>query len=179
MLLKCFWTNRRLAAYLDGALSGRRVQAVAGHLRDCPECRGEVSRLEQLRGLLRATLTMAPEPDWTGFWGGIRGRIMSERPKPWREGWGWFPRLAFGGALGGLAAGVLLLAVLLWPLGSTEGPGRPGGVVVNTVETAHPNGNVMVFSSPEDEMTVIWVFGLDQPGEQSHMRPVSQTGDRA
>lgn len=176
--LTCFWMKRRLAPYLDGALSGRRGRAVVSHLQGCPGCRGEVSRLERLRELLRSTLTVGPDPDWTGFWGWIRGRILSERPRRRREAWGWSPRVALGGALGGVVAGVLLLVLLLWPVASPEGPALPAGVVVNTVETAHPNGNVMVFSSPEDEMTVIWVFGLEQPGDQSQIRPVSLTGDR-
>lgn len=173
--LRCFWMKRRLAAYLDEALPGQRAQAVAGHLQGCPECRGEVSRLERLRGLLRSTLTVGADPDWTGFWEGVRRRIGSERPKPWREAWGWYPRLALGGAV----AGLLLLAALLWPIGPTEGPAPLAGVVVNTVETTHPNGNVVVFSSPEDDMTVIWVLGLDQSGDESWIRPVGLTGDPA
>ena len=174
-MMKCFWMKRRLAPYLDGALPGQRAEAVASHLQACAECRGEVSRLERLRGLLRSTLTAGPDPDWTGFWDGVRGRIRSERPRPWREAWGWYPRLALGGAV----AGLLVLAALLWPMGPPEGPARPGGVVVNTVETAHPNGNLMVFSSPEDDMTVIWVFGLEQPqGDETRIVPASFNGGR-
>jgi hypothetical protein len=132
-----------------------------------------VSRLERLRGLLRSTFTVGPDPDWTRFWEGVRGRILSERPRPWSEAWGWSPRLALGGAL----AALFLLAALLWPIGPTEGPARPGGVVVNAVETAHPDGNLMVFSSPEDDMTVIWVFGFDQPsGDETQIVPASFNG---
>ena len=55
----------------------------------------------------------------------------------------------------------------------------PIGVVVNTVETAHPDGNLMVFSSPEDDMTVIWVFGFDQPsGDETRIVPASFNGGR-
>ena len=165
--------KRRLAPYLDGALSAERAEAVAGHLRDCAECRGEVSRLERLRSVLRSTFAVGPDPDWSGFWDGARGRILSERPRPWREARGWSPSLALGGAL----AGLFILAALLWPIGPTEGPARPVGVVVNTVETAHPEGNLMVFSSAEDDMTVIWVFGLDRaPGDETRVVPASFNG---
>jgi hypothetical protein len=134
-----------------------------------------VSRLERLRGLVHSTFTVGADPDWTGFWAGVRGRILSERPRPWREAWGWSPGLALGGAL----AGLFLLAALLWPIGPTEGPARPAGVVVNTVETAHPDGNLMVFSSSEDDMTVIWVFGFDQPpGDETRIVPASFNGGR-
>jgi hypothetical protein len=174
--LRCFWMKRWLAPYVDGALSGKRAEAVASHLRGCSECRGEVSRLERLRGLVRATLTPGPDPDWTGFWDGVRSRILRERRRPWREAWGWSPGLALGGAL----AALFILAALLWPMGPTEGPGRPAGVVVNAVETAAPDGNLMVFSSPEDEMTVIWVFGLDRaPGDETRIVPVSWGGNRS
>lgn len=168
--LKCFWMRRRLAPYLDGALSGPEAGAVAAHLQTCAGCQGEASGLERLKGLVGSTLLSAPDPDWSGFWGGVRHRILTERPR--REGWGLYPRLALGGAL----AGLLLMAAALWPRGPQEIPILRPGVVVNAVETAQPEGNLMVFTNPEDEMTVIWVFGLDQPGDQSRIRPVSMTG---
>lgn len=172
--LKCFWIKRRLAPYLDGALSGERAEAVASHLRGCAECRGEASRLERLRGLLRSTFTVGPDPDWTRFWDGVRGRIISERPRPRSEAWGWSPRLALGGAL----AALFLLAALLWPIGPTERPARPAGVVVNAVETSHPDDNLLVFSSPEDDMTVIWVLGPDRTtGDETRVIPVSLGGN--
>ena len=143
--------------------------------RSCADCRGEVSRLERLRALLRSAFTAGPDPDWAGFWDGVRRRIGTERLWPWREAWGWYPRLALAGAL----AGVLLVGILLWQFAPTEEPAPTAGVVVNTVETAPPNGNVMVFSSPEDDMTVIWILGLDRtPGDETRVVPVSATGNR-
>lgn len=180
--ITCLWMKRQLPPYLQGALSPERARKVAHHLDGCVECQREVSRVERLIGLVRATLPTGPDPDWTGFWDGVRHRILTERPRPWREAWGrwlsWpisgYPRLALGGAL----AGVLLLAVVLWRSGPQEMAVVPPGVVVSAVETAHPDGSVLVFSSPEDEMTVIWVFGLDQPADQSRVRPVSSGGER-
>lgn len=171
----CLWMRQRVAPYLDGALSERLSRAVAGHLRRCDGCREEAARLERLRRLLSATLQAVPEPDWTGFWDGVRRRTLTASPAPWREAWGaglwrpirWSPRLALGGAL----AGLLLLSGVLWQVRPPGSPGLPRGVVVSAVETVHPDGNVMVFASPEDEMTVIWVFGLDQPADQSRLGP--------
>ena len=173
--LRCFWMRGRLAAYLDGALSAKHAEAVAAHLQGCVGCGQEAARLERLREIVRTTL-LVPDPDWSGFWDSVRRRILAERPSPWREAWriGFWRqisghrRLAMGGAL----AGLLLLAAALWPRGPQETPILPPAVVVNALETAQPEGNLMVFTSPEDEMTVIWVFGLDQPGEQSRLRPV-------
>ena len=54
--LKCFWMRRRLAAYLDGVLSGQEAGAVAAHLQSCAECQGEASGLERLKGLVGSTL---------------------------------------------------------------------------------------------------------------------------
>jgi hypothetical protein len=172
--LTCFWTKRRLAPYLDGALSPGLAPKVEGHLQGCAGCRREASRLERQRGLLRGDLGVVPDPDWSEFWGGIRRRILTERARPWREAWGeglwrpvsWYPRLALGGAL----AGAVVLAAMLWQSGPPQTLVPFAGVVVSAVETAHPDGNLVVFSSPEEEMTVIWVFGLDQPADQSRHR---------
>lgn len=177
----CFWMRRRLAAYFGGTLSVQQAGVVAAHLKGCAGCGQEASRLERLRKLVHATLAAGPDPDWSGFWGGVRRRILTESPRPWREAWwggvwrqiSWRPRLALGGAL----AGLLLMAAALWPRGPQETPMLPPTVVVTAVETAHPEGNLAVFSSPEDEMTVIWVFGLDQPADQSRIRPVGLSGE--
>jgi anti-sigma factor RsiW len=179
--LSCLSITRQLSFYRDGALSGRRARAVDRHLRSCDHCRREDARLERLATLLRATFPEAPEPDWSGFWPGIRTRIVAMPRRTWREAlarWVWwpagrYPRFALGGAL----AGFLLLASVLGQYGLQERPLFPPGVVISAVETLHPNWSVMVFSSPEDEMTVIWVFGLDQPSDQSQLgRPGVRIG---
>lgn len=172
--LRCLWITRLVSSYRDGALSERRARAVEHHLKSCDHCRREDARLERLATLLRGTFPEAPEPDWSGFWTGIRTRIVVTPRRTWREAlaqWVWwpagrYPRVALGGAL----AGFLLLASVLWQYGLQERPLFPPGVVVSAVEALHPNGSVMVFASPEDEMTVIWVFGLDQPADQSQLR---------
>lgn len=163
MPLFCFWLRRQLSPYVDGALSDRRARGVARHLRKCVGCRGEVSRLERLQSLVRETFLTVPEPDWGGFWDGVRHRILADserRGTRWGLWWPGrlYPRLAVGGAV----AGLLLVGGVLWQSGIQEPLHSPSGVVVSAVETPDPNRSVMLFSSPEDEMTVIWVFGPER-----------------
>jgi len=63
-------------------------------------------------------------------------------------------------------AGILLFGLVLWRSDDHVELGGPG-VVVRALEVLNPNTSVMVFSTPEPELTVIWVFGLDPSGEQS------------
>lgn len=168
----CFWVRRRLSPYVDGGLSGRPARAIANHLRRCPGCREAASRLERMRALVQETFSGGPEPDWSGFWEGVRRRIALE-PEPRATRWGlWWPsrvrpRLALGGAVAGL---LLLLGGVLWQSAIQE-ESVPSGVVVSAVETSDPNKSVMIFSSPEDEMTVIWILGPEQPPDESWLRP--------
>ena len=83
------------------------------------------------------------------------------------------PRLVFGAAAAAAAVG--LLAILApWPdtvqrpavppppvatPGATETPVL-AQVLIQSVETDDPQSSVMVFDSPESDMTVLWVFGL-------------------
>jgi hypothetical protein len=34
--------------------------------------------------------------------------------------------------------------------------------MVHSVETADPESSVMVYTNPESDMTVVWVFGLER-----------------
>jgi len=116
------------------------------------------------------------EPEWDGFWPGIRRRIAAEGPAVGRSVWqprrawslGWFPRLA----IGSVAAGLLFLGLFLWR-GDHHVEILAPGIVVRTVEVSNPNTSVMVFAAPEHEMTVIWVFGLDPAMDQS-LRPPTE-----
>jgi hypothetical protein len=68
-----------------------------------------------------------------------------------------------------VAAGVApaLGAALLVTLGvwqwTPSGPGpSQAGVMVTSARTDDPRGTVMVYSTPEQDVAVVWVFGLDQ-----------------
>jgi anti-sigma factor RsiW len=156
----CYRNRRRLGAYLDEALDQETARSTAAHLASCGGCQREAGELRRLRGLLQSSLVPA-EPDWTGFWQGVVRGIEDRRelrPVPARRGWwdaAWRPRWA----LGALAA--LVMAVGVWQL--TPGP-RPSeaGVVVTSASTEDPRGTVMVYSTREQDVAVVWVFGLDE-----------------
>lgn len=165
MSVRCLRVRRKVGAYLDTALPEPEARVVGHHLEACERCRGEARGQERMRTLLRSAVSSPAAPERDEFWSGVRARLLStdlparralRLPLPW---WpvGWAPRVAVAGA------SVLLLALVLWQgLPRREGP-RPG-VVVRAIEAEHP---VMVFSTPEQEMTVIWVFGLAPTSDRS------------
>jgi hypothetical protein len=110
---------------------------------------------------MRRTLTPG-EPDWTGFWQGVVRGIEDRRdarPVRVERSWwqrAWRPRWALGGAL----AAALLMSIGVWQW--TPGPQLDAGVLVTSATTDDPRGTVMVYSTPEQDVAVVWVFGLDK-----------------
>ena len=162
--LGCLWNRSRLEAYTDGALEAPAARAVTAHVERCPACRTRVERLRRLRDVVSVEAGPAADPDWTGFWPAVRRRIASEPARPavkdawwlpfWKPVWG-HPRLATVTA----AMAALLLSFSFWPGQEGEVPvAWAGPVVVQDVSTADPGGSVMVYSTPERDVTVIWVF---------------------
>ena len=173
---QCRRTQRALGPYRDGELPPERRTRVEHHLEGCLTCRTELAQIERVSALLRVPLAEPPEAVWAAFWPQVRARLSeAERrkptpwPVPWADAWRvrwWAPLLAHPRlALGSAAVGLALLAVGTWQgvqwMGSPV-PLVPRGVVVQSVESADPNSTLMVFSHPEAELTVVWVFGLDQ-----------------
>jgi anti-sigma factor RsiW len=162
-VLTCYRNRHRIGAYLDEALDAPTARATATHLATCERCQGEADALRRLRGLLRRNLTPAP-PDWTGFWQGVVRGIEDQkaaRPAPAPRHWwqqAWRPRWAVGSAL----AAALLVTLGLWQSTSTGPSPAQAGVMVTSARTEDPRGTVMVYSTPEQDVAVVWVFGLDQ-----------------
>lgn len=191
-VLTCFRTRRRIGAYLDGALEADAAASAARHLAECASCRREAEGLQRTKALLQRALspeTVPAPPDWTAFWPGILRGIEAGRRVPaakphagWRRA-----RWALGGAL--VAALVIGATLSQWqaqrqeqtqtaappvlekpvlvsttagenpvPLGTTvEDP-----VLISSADTEHPDGSVMIYHTPERDMSVVWVFGVNE-----------------
>ena len=155
-VLTCYFTRRRLDAWLDGALDESAAGRVSAHAGGCPRCQSEVAELGRLRALLRDTLRPA-EPDWTGFWQGVvRGVEDARSTRPVRGVSAWQrPRWA----LSAMAA-ALLLTVGVWQFMPGPAPVE-AGVHVSSARTEDPRATVMVYSTPEQDVAVVWVVVLD------------------
>jgi len=170
--LGCLWNRPRLEGLVDGALDPRAGRSVSQHASGCSSCRAEVERLRRLRALVKSSQVEVADPDWSAFWPGIHARIVREQPRPFRDAW-WLPvwKPVWGHprvALGGLVAAGLVAAVMLWPSPTTVTTASvTNPVVVQDVSTSDPDHGVMVYSNPDDEMTVIWVFNPTEQEEQS------------
>jgi anti-sigma factor RsiW len=177
--LVCWLIRPRLGAFQDGELGPAARAKTTAHLARCPACAGERAALGRLRASLASRLPEPSEAAWGVFWPQVRARIAAApaaAPMPGRPGllslraWGpW--RLAFGSGLAAALAVVLVLAP--WQREPDRpddprvaGPGGPAtrAVVVQSVETADPQSSVMIFTNPDSDVTVVWVFGLEATG---------------
>lgn len=159
-MLTCFFAHRRLGAYLDGALDEPVARSTASHLAVCTRCQREIESLRSLRAALQR-LRPAPEPDWTGFWPGVvrrieEARLLGSSPvrrRGWRQ-----PRWALGGA----ALAAVAVSVVAWQLSTSPiAPSDFPPVMIRSADTDDPRGSVMVYSTREQDVTVVWVLGLD------------------
>lgn len=155
-LLSHYLNRRRLGAYLDGALDDVTARSTAAHLATCGVCQREAEGLRRLRALVQQSAAVA-DPDWTGFWPAIVRGVEAAKtarvaPAPRRA---WRPRWALGGAL----AAALLLSIGVWQFGPSGT--SPDGVIVRSASTGDPRATVMVYGTPERDVAVVWVLGLD------------------
>ena len=126
-----------------------------------------------------------PERTWEAFWPQVRARLAVADPgsRPgWQRLWvgGERHRLVLAPALAAVALAVLaVLAPWQRAPRAPSLPGAPTGpapvtvaldpaaldhVVIQSIETADPETPVMVYSSPDSDVTVLWVFGLERTG---------------
>jgi anti-sigma factor RsiW len=177
----CWLVRRRLGAYQDGELSPGARRRVEGHVRGCAQCGAELSALGRFKAALAVYTADPPEAVWTAFWPQVRDRIAAPAPatkSAWERGWETVrsrPRLGLAPALAAAALAVLAM-VAPWqrapqqvpaPTVVASGLESPGTqqaaldqVVIQSIETEDPDLPVMVYASPESDVTVLWVFGL-------------------
>jgi anti-sigma factor RsiW len=155
-VLICYRTRWRLGAWLDGALDEGTAHSTAAHVATCGVCQRETGELRRLHTHLSRAGGVG-DPDWTGFWPGVVRGIEDRRvPRPVRSASRWGrPQWA----VGALAA-TLLISLGLWQFGPGTGPLEPG-VLVSSASTGDPRATVMVYGSPERDVAVVWVLGLD------------------
>jgi anti-sigma factor RsiW len=157
-VLTCYRARKVLGAYLDGALGEGDARWTERHLAACAACQAEVAQLRRIKALIAETAAV-PEPDWTGFFPGIVRGIQDEQraeaPEPARA-WRWWPQWAMGGAAVATAA----LALVLW-----HGAGVPlpaeASVRVHAADTDDPGATVMVYTSAEKDLAVVWLLSSD------------------
>jgi anti-sigma factor RsiW len=177
----CWLIRRRLGAYQDGELTAGRRQRVERHVGQCEACRGELAGLGRLRAALALDVAEPPEGMWVAFWPQVRARIATtpsaSADPAWRRIREVVPlrrRLALAPAL---AAGALAVVAVVAPWQRvpqetpTSGPTAPVAqlaaldeVVIQSIETEDPDVPVMVYASPDSDVTVLWVFGLEPTG---------------
>ena len=177
----CWLIRRRLSAYQDGELSPGARNRVGAHVRGCEPCSRQLEALGRLRTALALDAADPSEAVWTAFWPQVRARITAPAPAPepvWKRAWEAVrvrPRLGLAPAL---AAGALAVLAVVAPWQhapqQTPSPASVAGgpetasvqpaaldqVVIQSIETEDPDIPVMVYASPESDVTVLWVFGL-------------------
>ena len=159
-MLTCYRARRWLGAYLDDALARGDAGWTERHLASCASCQREVAELRRVKALV-AEAASVREPDWTGFWPGIVRGIDADRQRsvvtaPPRRVWRLWPQWALGGA----AVAALAIAVVSWQGGRLPVTAE-AGVRVDAANTEYPGATVMVYTPPDREMAVVWLFDSD------------------
>ncbi len=157
--MTCREASKLLPLFFDGELDARQMRAVALHDTRCPQCEGELRRMERLHDVINDTLSASlDEIDLSNFWPAVDRRLGTVRLS-WRERvltwWserdsGWAVRIpAFA------AAGVIALLTLLLLMRASQSPpsSDPGAsqFAADTVDIQSLNidgGSVAVVSDP-------------------------------
>jgi len=156
-VLTCYRTRRRIGAFLDDALDPRASSAAAAHIATCARCHAELATLRRLGTMLRQSAPSPTPPDWTGFWEGV-WRGIEAPPVQVRARPRWQPRLVASAA----AALVVGASVFLWQFPRAPFTSQAvAAISVNSASTSHPRGTVMIYSPPEKDLAVVWVFSDD------------------
>ena len=156
--------EEQFTAWADGKLSGPELAAFEKELEQHPEALAERDAALKLGAMLRGNPT-APKLANADFFNlQIQQRIAADRPreKAAGSGAGWFwslPRLAWAGAACLLIAGAMFKTLI--PTGSTVSEADPYFAQVVESWTSEPGVSAITVYNPKDNVTVLWLDGLD------------------
>ena len=156
--------EEQFTAWADGKLSGPELAAFEKELERHPEAAADKSAVQKLGRLLRENGN-APKLTNADFFNlQIQQRIAADRPRERaREktsGWFWsLPRLLIAGATCLLIAGVMFKTLI--PTGSTVSETDPYFAQVVESWTSEPGVSANTVYNPKDNVTVLWLDGLD------------------
>ena len=163
-------TEEELIGYREGESKER--QAIAAHLKECPECREELARIEAVFGALAAMPVPDPGEDYgERVWQRIAPRLDEKRAR-WWESLFVPERLA---ALGGVAA----LVILAFVAGRWTNPRIP---VAEQADAAKVRERVLVVAVGEHlGRTEMVLMELENAPAQKGQKPIniSETQRRA
>jgi anti-sigma factor RsiW len=155
--------EERFTAWIDGELTGSELAAFEKELAAHPEAATERDAALKLRGFLRGHPTAPRLANADFFNMQLQQRIAAESPRahePARRTWSFWtlPRLALAGGLSLVIAGVLF-QTLIPPSVTTDT--SPYFAQVVEAWPADPGISASTVYSPEDNVTVLWLDGLD------------------
>lgn len=158
--------EERYTAWIDGQLTGPELGSFEKELDDRQTAEADKLDAHRLGGLLRAygTAPALPNPDF--FNHQLMARITAEQPKETTHTGGgrWF----FSWPFLRLASVGVAAAVLGWGMARTiihdvpTAPHQPAyyAQIIET-RTADPNISATVLHSEQDNITVLWLDGMD------------------
>jgi anti-sigma factor RsiW len=121
MPMECGQVREMFSGYLDGAINGREMQAIAGHLEDCTICHREFETWRGMQTVL-TSVGMAKAPEDLG----VRLRVAISHESARRQGH-WWDGIALQWANGlrpallQVGAGVACAVLLLGSIGALVG----------------------------------------------------------
>ena len=155
--------EERFTAWVDGQLTGSALAEFEKELAAHPEAAAERAEARKLGDLLRAQ-PAPPMGNEDFFHHQLMQRLAAETPRaaaPGRaRGWFWsLPRLVLAGAACLALAGGLFTALI--PAGRP--PSAPSDYYAEVLDLrpGDPSISASTLSNPEDNVTVVWLDGLD------------------
>ena len=157
--------EEQYTAWIDGKLTGTELAAFEKELAQHPEAAGDRQAAQKLGKLLRETAGAPALTNADFFNLQIQQRIATAQPREraWGSGAGWFwslPRLVWAGAACLLMAGAMFK--LLIPTGDPANiADDPYFAQVVESWTSEPGIWANTVYNPKDNVTVLWLDGLD------------------